>query len=138
MCPSCACRWHAEHQELHVRKRIALAEWRNQKEAKKAALATKASADPPSARQAQQHRQQHQEHARMSRQAAHFPTIKVDVHLASKQEHCREASISQAVTLFFAWMQLAVNDYLCQVASQTAPHQVARKLLLDHSCNASA
>ena len=62
------CRWHAEHQELYVRKRIALAEWRNQKEAEKAALALQASVDPPSARQALHHRQQHQAKARLSRQ----------------------------------------------------------------------
>ncbi|KAL3149357.1 hypothetical protein ABBQ32_002160 [Trebouxia sp. C0010 RCD-2024] len=62
-------RWHAEHQELYVRKRIALAEWRNQKEAEKAAIALQASVDPPSARQAQHQRQHHQEQSRMSRQA---------------------------------------------------------------------
>ncbi|KAA6427414.1 MAG: hypothetical protein FRX49_02078 [Trebouxia sp. A1-2] len=60
-------RWHAEYQELYVRKRIALAEWRNQKEAQKAALAVQASLEVPSARQAHQHRQLHREQHRISR-----------------------------------------------------------------------
>ena len=51
-----------------MRKRIALAEWRNQKEAEKAALALQASVEPPSARQAQHHRHHHQAQARVSRQ----------------------------------------------------------------------
>ncbi|DBA97192.1 TPA: hypothetical protein ACH3X1_014951 [Trebouxia sp. C0004] len=60
-------RWHAEHQELYVKKRIALAEWRNQKEAQKAALAVQASFEVPTAHQAHQHRQLHQEQQRISR-----------------------------------------------------------------------
>ena len=66
------CRWHAEHQELYVRKRIALADWRNQKEAQKAALAVQASFEAPSARQALQQRHLHQEQARMSRLSAYL------------------------------------------------------------------
>lgn len=50
-----------------MRKRIALAEWRNQKEAQKAALAVQASFEAPSARQALQQRHLHQEQARISR-----------------------------------------------------------------------
>ena len=57
------CRWHAEHQELYVRKRIAVAEWRSQKEAQKAAVLADAAMDPPSAQQARVQRQQQQQQA---------------------------------------------------------------------------
>ena len=67
MTDRCLDRWHAEHQELYVRKRIALAEWRSQKEAHKAALAAQASFEAPTARQAHHHRHLHQEQARISR-----------------------------------------------------------------------
>ena len=55
-----------------MRKRIALADWRNQKEAQKAALAVQASFEAPSARQAFQQRHLHQEQARMSRLPTHI------------------------------------------------------------------
>lgn len=54
-------RWHAEHQELYVRKRIAVAEWRSQKDAQKAALAAEAYLEPATARQAQEQRRQQQQ-----------------------------------------------------------------------------
>ncbi|KAL3133005.1 hypothetical protein ABBQ38_006914 [Trebouxia sp. C0009 RCD-2024] len=98
-------RWHAEHQELYVRKRIALAEWRNQKEAEKAAIALQAAVDRPSARQAQHQRQQHQEQSRMSRElrqqslaewkaAREQEEREITVQLAEQQELQKQAELT--------------------------------------------
>ena len=61
MLRNACCRWHAEHQELYVRKRIAVAEWRSQKDAQKAALAAEAYLEPATARQAQEQQRQQQQ-----------------------------------------------------------------------------
>ena len=61
------CRWHAEYQELYVKKRIAMAEWRDHRNAERAAASVRAEAACAPARQDQAEHQKAVEEERLFR-----------------------------------------------------------------------
>ena len=61
------CRWHAEYQDLYVKKRIAMAEWRDHRNAERAAASVRAEAECAPARQDQAEHQKAVEEERLFR-----------------------------------------------------------------------